>query len=221
MTGLENPERSSRRGDEHTAEHDLDEFVGGFDAWRAGIVPDGLLSRAGFDPRRSVHPPSMPAKVCDCGVVSDNQRTDETPDVMFAEAGLALGEAILDALGPWAEWQAVRLGGVGLAADGRRAGEAIAAVAAPRLATLLAADVDEQRGTPLTIVREAHLPLTEMLLSRGIAPVQRDPADIAAQPDDVFALTPRAFSDLGPEVHDAGLRWGVTKAFAHRARHRR
>jgi hypothetical protein len=163
----------------------------------------------------------MPAKVWKRGVVSDDRRAKQRPDLMLSEAGLALGEAILDALGPWAEWQAVRLGGVALAADGRRAGDEIARAAAPRLATLLAADVDEQRGTPLTIVREAHRPLTEMLLSRGIAPAQRDPADIAAQPDDVFALTPRAFSDLGPAVHDAGLRWGVTKAFAHRARHQR
>ena len=143
------------------------------------------------------------------------------PDEMFADAGLALGEAILGALDSWAESQAVRLGGATLALDGRRAGEEIANVVAPRLAALLAADVDGQRGTPLTILREAHLPLTEMLLSRGVAPGPRDPADIAAQPDDVFALTPRAFADLGPEVHDAGLRWGVTKAFAHRARHQR
>ena len=92
---------------------------------------------------------------------------------------------------------------------------------APGLAALLAADVDAQRGTPLTILRQAHLPLTEMLRVHGIAAVRRDPADVAAQPDDVFAVAPRAFSDLGPSVHEAGLRWGVTKAFAHRARHQR
>lgn len=163
----------------------------------------------------------MPAKVCKRGVVSDDGPEGQTPGALLAQAGLALGEAILDALAPWAEWQAVRLGGAALSADGRRAGEEIANVAAPLLAALLAADVDSQRGTPLTILRKVHLPLTEMLRSRGVAPALRDPADVAAQPDDVFALVPRSFSDLGPEVHEAGLRWGVTKAFAHRARHQR
>ncbi len=140
---------------------------------------------------------------------------------MLAEAGLALGEAILDALGSWAEMQAVRFGGATLAPDGRMAGQEMAKLVAPRLAVLLAADVDAQRGTPLTILRQAHLPLTEMLRAHGVAAVDRDPADVAAQPDDEYGVGPRAFSDLGPEVHEAGLRWGVTKAFAHRARHQR
>ena len=111
------------------------------------------------------------------------------------------------------------LGGPGLAADGRAAGAEIGDLIAPRLVELLAADVDAQRGTPLTILRAAHRPLTEKLRAHGVPEVKRDPSDIAAQPDDVYGVAPRAFSDLGPEVHDAGIRWGVTKAFAHRARH--
>ena len=88
------------------------------------------------------------------------------------------------------------------------------------LARLLSADMDEQRGTPLTLLRSAHRPLTDLLARLGVPYATRDDADRTANPDDVFAVAPRTFGDLGEAVHDAGLRWGVAKAFAHRARHR-
>ena len=153
--------------------------------------------------------------------VTDVGETDAAPDAVLAAAGLALGEAILGAIELWAENQAVSLGGAALADDGRAVGAEIGVRIAPELLELLVADVDSQRGTPLTILRAAHGPLTELLRVHRVVELRRDPADVAAQPDDVFAIAPRSFSDLGPDVHDAGIRWGVAKAFAHRARHQR
>ncbi len=157
---------------------------------------------------------------CKRGRVIENGSADVSPDAVLAAAGLALGEAILASIESWAECQMVSRGGPGLAGEGRAAGALIGAHIAPQLAALLAADVDEQRGTPLTILRAAHGPLTELLGAHGISHVGRDASEIAAQPDDVYGLGPRTFADLGPEVHEAGIRWGVSKAFAHRARHR-
>jgi hypothetical protein len=145
--------------------------------------------------------------------------SEPSPGEHLANAGLALGEAILEALPTWAARTAVAV--VGSAYDdGFAAGEQIAADVAPALAALLAADVDEQRGTPLTLLRQAHGPLTEVLRSHGAALARRDEADSAANPTDVYAIAPRSFADLGEAVHEAGIRWGIAKAFAHRARHR-
>ena len=145
---------------------------------------------------------------------------EPTPDGVFAAAGLALGEAILVALPQWAERIVVARTDTTQADEGRAAGERMAEALAEPLARLLSADMDEQRGTPLTLLRSAHRPLTDLLAARGVPYAVRDDADRAANPDDVFAVAPRSFGDLGEVVHDAGLRWGVAKAFAHRARHR-
>ena len=145
---------------------------------------------------------------------------EPTPDGVFAEAGLALGEAILVALPQWAERIVAERTGIAHAGEGRAAGERMADALADPLARLLSADMDEQRGTPLTLLRSAHRPLTDLLARLGVPYATRDDADRTANPDDVFAVAPRTFGDLGEAVHDAGLRWGVAKAFAHRARHR-
>lgn len=145
-----------------------------------------------------------------------------SPDDVLARAGLALGEEILAALPTWAQRVVKeRVGPTDDIATARAAdvGRAMAESLAGPLAALLAADVDRQRGTPLTLLRAAHGPLTEFLRNTGASKPVRDEVDIAANPDDVFAISPRQFLDLGDDVHEAGLRWGVAKAFAHRARH--
>ena len=62
-------------------------------------------------------------------------------------------------------------------------------------------------------------PLTEVLLDGGVGRPARDELDHAMAPDDEFGVAPRTYAGLGEEVHVAGIRWGVAKAFAHRARH--
>jgi len=101
----------------------------------------------------------------------------------------------------------------------RRAGAAAAADVGPRVRTLLVADIDEQRTTPLALVREAVRYPTTVLASAGVPAVERDAADEAMFPDDRYGLTPATFADLDPGLADAGLTWGAAKAWAHRRRH--
>jgi hypothetical protein len=140
---------------------------------------------------------------------------DETIDVR------ALGIVLLDALrGEMPKWSASvveQRGGDPVLGNkaGMRAYESLEG----ELRTLLNADIDEQRGTPLSILRRAVAWPTEVLRSAGVAPVMRDQDDEARFPDDVYALTPAAFSDFGEASGEAGLRWSVGKAFEHKRRH--
>lgn len=149
----------------------------------------------------------------------DNEHP-ETPDEVFAAAGLALGEAVLTALPGWGERVVVERAGLVHGVAGKAAGDRVAEAVAQPLAELLSADVDEQRATPLTLLRAHHGPITDLLGELGVVAQSRDDADAAAAPGDIYAVAPRSFGDFGEAVHEAGLRWGVAKAFAHRARHR-
>ena len=88
------------------------------------------------------------------------------------------------------------------------------------LRTVLALDVDEQRKNPLSILRAAVRFPTQVLRAVGAQPVERDEFDEQSFPDDEFALTPAAFADFGPAVHDAGIVWGAAKAHVHLQRRR-
>ena len=81
------------------------------------------------------------------------------------------------------------------------------------------ADIDAQRTTPLATVRAAMAPVTAFLRQRGADAPPRDGFATRTSPDDIYALGPAAWSDLGEEVHIAGLHWGAAKAFLHRRRH--
>ena len=81
-------------------------------------------------------------------------------------------------------------------------------------------DIDDQRGTPLTILRNAVRFPTDVLRRAGVAPVVRDPYAVQAFPDDVYGLTPATWADIHEDLADPGLRWSVAKAFEHRRRHR-
>ena len=98
--------------------------------------------------------------------------------------------------------------------------EACVADVMPRLRALLAADIDEQRTNPLAVVRTAVTHPTEVLKRLGVPHVVRDEFAEANFPDDVYDLSPAAFSDLGPELHQLGLAWGAAKAFTHLQRRR-
>lgn len=144
---------------------------------------------------------------------------DAAPDEILRHAGLMLGQAIIDVLPDWAAHVVVQLADTSFDERGRRAGDAVVEMVAPLLAALLAADVDAQRGTPLALLRQSIAPMTEVLRDAGVARPLRDELEVAMGPDDVFGIAPRTYADLGEQVHEAGLRWGVAKAFAHRARH--
>ena len=105
-------------------------------------------------------------------------------------------------------------------ADAEVAGQAARAAVVPELRALLSSDVDEQRQTPLTVIRAGVRFPTAVLRSHGVPPVPRDPFAAQAFPDDVYDLSPASFADIAPQLADIGIAWGASKAMAHRRRHR-
>jgi len=136
----------------------------------------------------------------------------------FAAEGEALADAILAALPAWAA--RVVAGRGGQAEAGERAGRDAAAGIEDELRSLLAADVDAQRGNPLALVRAAVPWLTAVLDEAGVPEVERDPFAREHFPDDRYDVTPMTWSDLDEALVEPGVRWGAMKAHLHMARHR-
>lgn len=84
-----------------------------------------------------------------------------------------------------------------------------------KVVELLALDIDEQTTTPLSLVRNAVPYPTQALREAGVPPLDRADFDIAAFPDDLYALTPANFAEVHPDLHVPGLEWGAAKAFVH------
>jgi hypothetical protein len=155
----------------------------------------------------------------------------DDPDDAAALAGYAraLGDAVEAELAGWvvrcvAQRWAQHAGGpppAEVEAAARAAGERARAELVPELRTLLATDVDAQRSNPLAILRRAVVHPTAVLVGAGVPPVARDPQAEELFPDDPYDLTPAAFGDLHPSVHEPGLVWGAAKAHVVLRRRRR
>jgi len=102
----------------------------------------------------------------------------------------------------------------------REAGAAARDDVGTRLRVLLETDVDDQRTTPLAVVREAVTYPTGVLAAAGVPPSDRDPLDRAMFPDDAYGLTPGSFADIDPELASLAVTWGAAKAWVHHRRHR-
>ena len=149
-----------------------------------------------------------------------NPHDDPADVAALAAHAAALGDAVEAALPRWVErcvadrWWA--WSGDALPADlaeaAVRAGRQAAADLVPPLRRLLAADVDEQRTNPLAVVRRAVEYPTAVLSRAGVPPVARDEQAARLFPEDAYDLTPGAFGDLDPSVHERGLVWGAAKA---------
>ena len=85
-------------------------------------------------------------------------------------------------------------------------------VVSRHLLALLATDVDAQQSNPLHVLRASTKSATQLLRTFGATPARRDEYEVRAMPDDVFAIGPLTWRDLGEEVHDAGISWGAWKA---------
>jgi hypothetical protein len=145
----------------------------------------------------------------------------------MGEYASALADGIEAALPGWVEDSVTRLmmawtGAVSpdvraaAVEAGRRAQDEVG----PRIRALLAADIDEQRTTPLAILRaDAVRYPTEVLRAAGVPEVKRDPFAEKVFPDDVYNLVPASFTDLDPQLGDVGIAWGAAKAFQHKRRH--
>jgi hypothetical protein len=91
----------------------------------------------------------------------------------------------------------------------------------PQIRTLLAADIDEQRGSPLALLRSAAVRYpTAVLRDLGVPPIVRDEAQERFFPDDIYDLAPANFADLDPALAEVGIAWGAAKAFEHLQRHK-
>ena len=86
---------------------------------------------------------------------------------------------------------------------------------------LLRMDVDDQRGTPLTVLRDAVRHPTALLTAAGVPAPSRDPFAEQHFEADRYDLSPAAWADIDPELHDAGLTWGAWKAATVLRRRRR
>lgn len=117
-----------------------------------------------------------------------------------------------------------RQAGVDLDDEVRSTTERMAARAASEvtgeLRELLATDIDDQRGSPLEILRRAVRFPTAVLRRAGVPPVVRDDFSRREFPDDDYALTPGAFADVDEVLHEPAIAWGAAKAHVHLARRR-
>lgn len=94
----------------------------------------------------------------------------------------------------------------------KNAAQEVSDLVCSELLRLLSTDVDAQRMNPLHVLRACTAPATAALKSLGVPEVVRDQFEESAMPDDVYALGPLTWRDLGDEVHDAGINWGAYKA---------
>lgn len=159
---------------------------------------------------------------------------DEGDDVTTREGGVdmaavagALADAIEAALPGWVERSVEHLivayTGTAPTAEVRQAAAQAGAAArvevGAHVRALVLADVDEQRTTPLTLLRQAVRYPAAVLRDAGVPPVQRDRFAEEAFPDDGYDLSPATFADIDPALKDLGLAWGAAKAWEHRRRH--
>jgi hypothetical protein len=139
----------------------------------------------------------------------------------------ALAEALVAALPGWVErcvHTRCEQAGVAItpsihgatAEAGRRCADDVGG----RVRILLATDVDDQRTTPLSLVREGVRYPAAVLRSAGVPEVVRDEFAERSFPDDVYDLAPATLADVSPELHEPGLVWGAAKAHVHLRRHR-
>ena len=139
----------------------------------------------------------------------------------------ALADAVVAALPGWVERSVGRIMAAWLdgACDpavmesareaGRRAAEEVGAA----VRTLVDADIDDQRTTPLALLRGAVRYPTQVLEDAGVPPVARDPFQVRLLPEDLYDLCPASFADVDPFLAEPGMVWGAAKALAHRRRH--
>ncbi len=138
----------------------------------------------------------------------------------------ALADAIEAALPAWVERSVARIleehfgrAEPELMAAAAEAGRRARDDVGPRVRALLAADVDEQRTTPLSLLREAVRYPTGVLREAGVPPADRDRVQARLFPDDVYDLAPATFADLDPALAEPGIAWGAAKAYVHLQRH--
>ncbi len=141
----------------------------------------------------------------------------------LADYGEVLTDAVVAALPAWVDRAVRRVSqAAGTAVDEEavaEAGRRAAAEAGARLRALLGADIDAQRTTPLSVVRQAVRWPASVLEAAGVPPVERDDFERRSFPDDVYGLTPATRAELGDDCGEVAIAWGAAKPWEHRRRH--
>jgi hypothetical protein len=135
---------------------------------------------------------------------------------------MALADAVVGALPGWVERSVARRlpdAEPEVVDQAREAGRRAAAEVGAEVRALLEADIDEQRTTPLSLLRSAVRYPTDVLQAAGVPPVDRDPVQERLLPEDLYDLSPASFADVDPALAEPGIMWGAAKALAHRRRH--
>lgn len=154
-----------------------------------------------------------------CCVDGSGGRASGDDDVQLAAFAAALADAVDAALPGWVvrsveriaeAWQPGRASELADAAS--EAGQRARAESGAAVRRLLEADVDEQAGSPLALLRGAVRFPTAVLAAAGVPPVVRDDFAERAFPDDAYDLAPASFADVDPALHELGLAWGAAKA---------
>ena len=125
--------------------------------------------------------------------------------------GAALADTVEDVLVGWVV-RCVRRFRFDLDDEAQMAGLAAREAVGLGLRALLATDIDEQRSNPLAVLRAAVQFPTAVLSAAGVAPVRREPFAVNAFPQDVYDLSPATWSDIDPQLQDAGIAWSAWKA---------
>jgi hypothetical protein len=107
-----------------------------------------------------------------------------------------------------------------IARSAQRAGVVAGQEIAAQVRRLLETDIDEQRTTPLQLVRSAVRYPGEVLAAAGAPRPERDPFAESAFPSDVYDLSPASWAEVDPALSEPGIAWGAAKAFTHMQRHR-
>jgi hypothetical protein len=161
----------------------------------------------------------------------DERSDDEQPGLaLLQEASDAILAGVERELPGWVERSVARiLDAWGRASPDARTRAEHDAVGAGRAATtrgvgelraLFALDPEEQRSTPLEIVRRAYREPTGVLAAAGIPPVERDEFAERAWPDDTYGLVVHGLGELGDdELAPLQMVWGLAKAKMLRARY--
>jgi hypothetical protein len=150
----------------------------------------------------------------------------DDPEARLARHALELADGICAALPAWVTgsvnrvmtaWAGEIPPEVAQAAD-KAAAEALESNGTA-IRRLLDSDIDDQRTTPLAILRDAVRYPAQVLKDAGVPPVRRDRFSEAVFPDDAYGLTPSSLADVDPTLVDLGIAWGAAKAFVHKQRH--
>lgn len=140
-------------------------------------------------------------------------------DEQFARIGNELVDGIAAVIDAWLIDGVTRYR-PDLADDAAAAAAQASPAVIAALRDLVDRDIEDQMTTPLAVLRQAVNVPTAVLVGAGVEAPRRDPFARSAFPDDVYGLTPAAFTDVDASLGGLGIRWGAAKAHVHLARRR-